>query len=499
MAQSNPIASKLVFIIGAIALCIVFFVVKNKTSQPEPSMVVDVETVRVGESTTLVTEDLDVVDVDEVTLGVDGDTANDTIRTLNAQVAALKTQEKEKATKAKKLEMKVDELMDNPKIQKLEEKLNFFKDKILLMEGNILSNAINNDKEDVKPKAVVVDEGEFPIQVRKPFKLPILNEQKQIKKDIPQLRSITNTSVNVVEKDEITWIEPMDSMEVIDAEGNTQTFIPKLNDLLKSKPDVDAATQRIIPPEPIKFATIPRGGTGIDTISLTALIGRIPVGGQIVDAYKFKVLLNKENLASNGITVDGLESAIVGGRASGDYALSCVQGTIDYITFTFQDGTISSYPKLEEGEVARTGEKESLGYISDNAGVPCIEGAFISNGASYLGQQIGLTALQVGAEAYSESQVDTQYRGESITTSVGGDTSAYVAGKMASESLNETTNWLEERQQNSFDAVYLPPATKMTLHFEREIPIDYNPIGRRTNYGTQQQLFDNSNNYSGLY
>lgn len=494
MAQSNPIASKLVFIIGAIAISILFFVIKNNGSQPNAETVVDVETVRVGASTTLVAEDVDTVNADEVMLGVDGDTANDTIRTLNAQVASLKKKDKEKATKAKKLEMKVDELMDSPKVKKLEEQLNYFKDKVLLMEGNFLSQAVKDDEE-VKPKTL--DEGEFPVQARKSFKLPFLKKRN----DIPQLKSATNTAEKapVAVEDEITWIEPMDSLEVIDKEGNTQTFIPKLNDLLKGKPDIDSVTQRVIEPYLVKFATIPRGGTGIDTISLTALIGRIPVGGQIVDPYKFKVLLNQENLASNGITVDGLESAIVGGRASGDYALSCVQGTIDYITFTFQDGTISSYPTLEEGEVARTGEKESLGYISDNAGVPCIEGAFISNGASYLGQQIGLTALQVGAEAYSESQVDTQYRGESITTSVGGDTSAYVAGKMASESLNETTNWLEERQQNSFDAVYLPPATKMTLHFEREIPIDYNPIGRRTNYGTQQQLFDNSNNYSGLY
>ena len=102
MAQSNPIASKLVFIIGAIAICILFFVIKNKGSQPEASTVVDVETVRVGESTRLVAEDLDVVNTEEVMLGVDGDTANDTIRTLNAQVASLKKEEKAKSLKTKK-------------------------------------------------------------------------------------------------------------------------------------------------------------------------------------------------------------------------------------------------------------------------------------------------------------------------------------------------------------------------------------------------------------
>ena len=86
MAQSNPIASKLVFIIGAIAISILFFVIKNNGSQPNAETVVDVETVRVGASTTLVAEDVDTVNADEVMLGVDGDTANDTIRTLNAQV-----------------------------------------------------------------------------------------------------------------------------------------------------------------------------------------------------------------------------------------------------------------------------------------------------------------------------------------------------------------------------------------------------------------------------
>ena len=494
MAQSNPIASKLVLIIGGIAIAIVFIVLKNSNPQPEASEVVDVETVHVGESTTLVAEDTEAVTTEEVTLGIDGDTANDTIRTLTAQVALMKKQDKEEALKEKELALKVDGLIDNPKIKKLEESVEFFKNKVLMMEGSLLDQATKTN-DDTPVVETVVQEDEFPVQVRKPFKLPLLNKEKA--NEIPVLKSVTNLKSTTTE-DKIIWIEPMDSVEVTDEEGNKQTFIPNLNELLRTNPDANSIDKRVIP-SPVRFATIPRGGTGIDSISLTALIGRIPVGGQIVDPYKFKVLLNKDNLASNGISVDGLESAIVGGRVSGDYALSCVQGTLDYITFTFQDGTISSYPKLGENDVIDIGEEKTLGYISDNAGVPCIQGAFISNGASYLAQQVGLTSLRVGAEAYADSQVDTQYRGESVTTTVGGDKNAYVAGKMASESLNETTEWLEERQQNSFDAVYLPPATKMTLHFEREIPIDYNPIGRRTNYGSQQQIFDNSNNYSGLY
>lgn len=496
MAQSNPIASKLVYIIGAIAFVIIFIVVKNKTVKPDPSSVVDVETVQVMESTTLVAEDETVVTTEEVTLGVDGDTANDTIRTLTAQVEAMKKEDKAKLLKDEERDSMIEKLMkekslgsDNPTVKKLEKSVEFFKNKVLSMENNILSMSKTDDDG-------VAVEGEFPVQAEKSFKVPVLEEKRKTS-NIPQLKSLKNLKSTRVVEDKITWIEPMDSVEVIDAEGNKQTFIPQLNNLLKTNTDTQADRKRAIPP-PIKFATIPRGGTGIDTISLTALIGRIPVGGQIVDAYKFKVLLNAENLASNGISVDGLESAIVGGRVSGDYALKCVQGTIDYITFTFQDGTISTFPEVGEGEIDVAPE-DSLGYISDNAGVPCIQGTFISNGASYLAQQVGLTSLRVGAEAYAESQVDTQYRGESVTTGVTGDTDKYVIGKMASESLNETTDWLEERQQNSFDAVYLPPATKMTLHFEREIPIDYNPIGRRTNYGSQQQIFDNSNNYSGLY
>jgi integrating conjugative element protein (TIGR03752 family) len=510
MAQSNPIASKLVLIIGAIAVVVIFIVLKNKGGDTSHASVVDVETVQMSESTVLLAEE-EGVTVEEIMLGVDGDTTNDTIRTLTAQVSLMEKKGLERAQQEIEREKKVNELIDkkenvadNPKVKKLEASVAFFKDKILAMEANMTSLA-TSVKGKLTGTVTETNEGEFPVSARNGFQKP--NTTKVViqnnSNDIPSLKQTPklNLNKNVVVVDEITWIEPMDAVESYDEEGNKTSMIPRLNDLFKR--DSAAPTQEQIKkgakPEKERFSTIPRGGTGIDTISLTALIGRIPVGGAIIDPYKFKVLLNAENLASNGIIVEGLASAIVGGRASGDYALSCVNGTIDYITFTFQDGTISSYPYLEEGETATAGPGESLGYISDNAGVPCIQGLFISNGASYLAQQIGLSGLQVGAESYSDAQVDTQFQGESVTTGVTGDKNKYVAGQMASESLDTTINWLEERQQSSFDAVYLPPATKMTLHFEREIPIDYDPIGRRTNYGSQQQIFDNSNNLSGLY
>jgi len=107
--------------------------------------------------------------------------------------------------------------------------------------------------------------------------------------------------------------------------------------------------------------------------------------------------------------------------------------------------------------------------------------------------------LASGAAAYSDSQIDTQVVGDTINTAVTGNRDSYVLGQIGSDSITKATDWLTERQQNSFDAVYLPPNSKLTVHFEKEIPINYNPNGRRTNYGSQQQFFDNSNNLSGLY
>ncbi|MEJ1343509.1 MAG: TIGR03752 family integrating conjugative element protein, partial [Candidatus Sedimenticola sp. (ex Thyasira tokunagai)] len=49
----------------------------------------------------------------------------------------------------------------------------------------------------------------------------------------------------------------------------------------------------------------------------------------------------------------------------------------------------------------------------------------------------------------------------------------------------EIAKWLEERQSQSFDVVYAEPGVEIAIHLDREIPIDYDPQGRRVFYANQ--------------
>jgi integrating conjugative element protein (TIGR03752 family) len=91
--------------------------------------------------------------------------------------------------------------------------------------------------------------------------------------------------------------------------------------------------------------TLPENSTLVGSRAMTALLGRIPVNGTVTDPYPFKVLIGKDNLTANGIELPDAEGAIVSGTASGDWTLSCVRGQVNSITFVFADGTVRTVPQ----------------------------------------------------------------------------------------------------------------------------------------------------------
>jgi hypothetical protein len=51
-----------------------------------------------------------------------------------------------------------------------------------------------------------------------------------------------------------------------------------------------------------------------------------------------------------------------------------------------------------------------------------------------------------------------------------------------SSSLDEVTDWLDARQSNSFDAIYVEPGTELVIHISEQLAIDYDPEGRKVNH-----------------
>ncbi len=72
--------------------------------------------------------------------------------------------------------------------------------------------------------------------------------------------------------------------------------------------------------------------------------------------------------------------------------------------------------------------------------------------------------------------------GTGVTTVVDGSTSGYILGQSIADGSMEVARWLDERQAQQFDAIYVAPGAEVAMHITEQIEIDYDPNGRKTNY-----------------
>lgn len=279
--------------------------------------------------------------------------------------------------------------------------------------------------------------------------------------------------------DEVVWTSPLEAK--VNPQNPLKYSLPKFTDDAAKKGT--ALKQNLLGREKskeersIRAYTIPVNATMIGSVSMTALLGRIPVGSQVVDPYPFKIMVGEENLSSNGIHIPGVIGVVMSGIAKGDWTLSCVSGEIRSMTFTFTDGTIVTYP--EPGNKTA----EAIAWFSDRYGIPCVTGERITNAVSYLGQRVALTAASSYANAQAQGEFSSSTNSEGNTTRVlTGDPTVVAKNTAISSGLNEVTDWLDQRQSNSFDAIYVPPGTELVIHVSDELKIDYDPEGRKVNH-----------------
>ncbi|MBR9910325.1 MAG: TIGR03752 family integrating conjugative element protein [Gammaproteobacteria bacterium] len=243
--------------------------------------------------------------------------------------------------------------------------------------------------------------------------------------------------------------------------------------------------------------TVPRNATLIGATGMTALVGRVPIKGQVRDPMPFKVITGKDNLAANGLRIPGVAGMIWSGTAIGDWTLSCVTGQLDSVTFVFEDGTVqtlSSDNKSSGDNQASGGHRpggssgnshKPLGWISDARGIPCVSGERKTNAPAYLTQRIGVMALEAAGEAVAQAETTTLIRDSGATANVvTGETGNYVLGKTLSGGSDEVAQWLRERQAQSFDAVFVPAGVELAIHVDHELPIDFHSNGRKLHHET---------------
>ncbi|MYE82572.1 MAG: hypothetical protein F4X36_12190 [Gammaproteobacteria bacterium] len=133
--------------------------------------------------------------------------------------------------------------------------------------------------------------------------------------------------------------------------------------------------------------TIPKNATLVGARAFTALIGRVPVGedARVTDPYFFKLLIGRDNLAANGHEIPELAYAVASGEAIGDWTLGCVSGDVTSLTFVFADGRVVTVPEPRDVTTGSGATRAlRLGGLSDDFGNPCVAGKRITNAASYL-------------------------------------------------------------------------------------------------------------------
>ena len=92
-------------------------------------------------------------------------------------------------------------------------------------------------------------------------------------------------------------------------------------------------------------------------------------------------------------------------------------------------------------------------------------------------------AVQAAAQAAASAETTSIVSDAgNVSSSVTGDSGAFVLGKTLSGGSDELAKWLLERQSQSFDAVFVPAGTRIAIHVDHELPIDLDTTGRKLSH-----------------
>jgi integrating conjugative element protein (TIGR03752 family) len=297
------------------------------------------------------------------------------------------------------------------------------------------------------------------------------------------------------------WVEPLDAAGGVGGKIKTLQRSP---DSLAASRGSDAGPSsassapetKIRLPEPAY--TVPRNSTLVGSTAMTALIGRVPVRGQIEDPFPFKVIVGRDNLAANGLQMPGVNGMVFSGTAFGDWTLACVRGKVSSVTYVFDDGTVRTVSSANNQGAGTSASSTGaaggvggigMGWISDRRGIPCLSGRRISNAIDYLSGRLLARGVEAAGKAFSRAQTtvnNTPLGG--VTSSVTGNAANYALGETVAGGADELARWISDRQSQMFDVVYVDTGAEVAVHIDQELTIDYEPNGRKLDYARAAAL-----------
>lgn len=243
---------------------------------------------------------------------------------------------------------------------------------------------------------------------------------------------------------------------------------------------------------PKTYYTIPARGTVFKAKAMTALIGTVPLGGKVQDPFPARFIVGDKNLATNGIHIPGLRGIIFEGIARGNWNLSCVSVSLTGATYTFADGRIQHMEIDTEGgnkknkarsPFAENEGSQSIGYLSDPQGVPCVAGKRITDAHKQLITMgvLGAAKSYFDAKAAAETTSSENILGGS-NTSVTGNKSAFIENETYANTVETTMDFYTRRMRDTFDVIYRDPGAEVSLLITQDLPIDYHEDARKVAY-----------------
>ncbi|MGQ3887848.1 TIGR03752 family integrating conjugative element protein [Legionella sp. CNM-1927-20] len=253
----------------------------------------------------------------------------------------------------------------------------------------------------------------------------------------------------------------------------------------------------------IPYYTIPAGADLSHTTLLSALIGEVPVEGKLMQPlFPFSAIINRgELMAANGIALPpNITGMKVNGYAIGVGSfldnLSCVRAYVTSALFVFADGHFVTVGKEHLSNTTDLINNESLGYLTNAFGSPCIKGQYFTNAPRVLTALMAADGVKGFGNALSQAQMSYTANADGATSIPTGSIGSYAAGGALSQSSLKGAEWVEKRVQGSFDMVFVPASVltpagykpnQLYLHITQTIHLDKDINGRVLDYGQSQK------------
>lgn len=407
------------------------------------------------------------------TLGAIGDTPEDTLRTLTASLTQGQEDKQKMALELARTQSEL-EAQKNESTAQIEAMGNRFNQQLEQIEKKLSSNLseLKNRQNDI---AIEVPE----------FELEQLGIDSGREDGVDEWSQPATTPTS----SELIWTEPMDAKK--DEDGQWITPLMQGAAALQERVSAMGEPFDASGPQSTPVYTLHRGAVLSDATSLTALMGRIPVNGQVTSPYPFSMVIGAKNLLANGFTLPEVQGAIVTGTVTGDWSLKCVRGAVESIDFIRTDGTILSYPEVQgaissdfDGSSVQT---QDLGYLADPNGNPCLTGIRISNAPQYLTTKGLLDAATAAAKAAATAQQTISVDGGTSTSALTGSAMKNAAGESAAALTGTVSDFIQSRMGSSFDIIYVEPGVKAAIHLRQPITLSVPEVPYRVRYQTSTQ------------